>query len=228
MLCRDFAIRELILHSLQSGSTRSWCDVGSLQSYFRPRLDPLSYIFLCSPSFPGGWAQAVSLDRWNDGKCTLLIPLGPKKKKIAAAFSLHTTHKHFFTTEGDLSAAWECGELGGAWEDKCTTTVEEEREGSSEVYEGKVVLQVAPGGAGRRFYYRCRNGVGEGEGETKPEMGSHSYSGAVAVAVRCRSELPGFPLPSFPPTFPLGKWGVITKTLGQASLFATDVYRAVP
>ena len=127
-----------------------------------------------------------------------------------------------------MSAAWECGELGGAWEDKCTTTVEEEREGSSEVYEGKVVLQVAPGAGRRRFYYRCRDGVGEGEeGETKPEMGSHSYSGAVAVAVRCRSELPSSP-PPLPRTFPLGKWGVITKTLGQASLFATDVYRAVP
>ena len=134
------------------------------------------------------------------------IPLGPKKK-IAAAFSLHTTHKHFFTTEGDLSAAWECGELGGAWEDKCTTTVEEEREGSSEVYEGKVVLQVAPG-AGRRFYYRCRNGVGEGEGrgETKPEMGSHSYSGAVAVAVRCRSELPSSPPPSLR-SLERSRWG---------------------
>ena len=97
-----------------------------------------------------------------------------------------------------------------------------------------MVLQVAPG-VGRRFYYRCRDdGVGEGEeGETKPpEMGSHSYSGAVAVAVRCRSELPGSLPSSSPPmaaaTFPLGKWGVITKTLGQASLFATDVYRAVP
>ena len=45
-------------------------------------------------------AGAVSLDRWNDGKCTLLIPLGPKKKRIAAAFSLHTTDKHFFTTAG--------------------------------------------------------------------------------------------------------------------------------
>ena len=165
-----------------------------------------------------------------------------RKRRLHSLF-LCTRHTNtsFFTTEEDLSAAavvataaWECGELGGAWEDKCTTTVEEEREGSSEVYEGKVVLQVAPG-AGRRFYYRCRDGVGEGEeGETKPpEMGSHSYSGAVAVAVRCRSELPGSlslpPFPPFPPTFPMGKWGVITKTLGrQASLFATDVYRAVP
>ena len=148
------------------------------------------------------------------------------------------TNTSFFTTEEDLpavvaSAAWECGELGGAWEDKCTTTVEEEREGSSEVYEGKVVLQVAPSRRRRRFYYRCRDGVGEGEeGETKPpETGSHSYSGAVAVAVRCRSELPGSLSSSSTAaaaTFPLGKWGVITKTLGRASLFATDVYRAVP
>ena len=127
-----------------------------------------------------------------------------------------------------MSAAWECGELAGAWEDKCTTTVEEEREGSSEVYEGKVVLQVAPPGAGRRFYYRCRDGVGEGRG------GGNKTGDGIAFLFRGRRgggslslRVTGLP-PSFPPAFPLGKWGVITKTLGQASLFATDVYRAVP
>ena len=70
-----------------------------------------------------------------------------------------------------------------------------------------------PPGASRRFYYRCRDGVGEGEeGETKPEMGSHSYSGAVAVAVRCRSELPGS-LPLLPSDVPAGEMGRDHKNL---------------
>ena len=59
--------------------------------------------------------------------------------------------------------------------------VEKER-GSSELYEGKVVLQVAPGvvllqvgalGKGREENTK--------RGKTKPEMGSHSYSGTVVV-----------------------------------------------
>ena len=173
------------------------------------------------------WAGAVSLDRWNDGKCTLLIPLGPKKKKIAAAFSLHTTHKHFFLYDGGgfagrrrrRGSAESCSVvLGGTNAQQRSRRNERDHlkfmraKWYSRLHPAPLVAFIA--GAGTELERGRR-------GETKPpEMGSHSYSGAVAVAVRCRSELPGSPLPPSlsPPTFPLGKWGVITKTLGRAGV----------
>ena len=108
--------------------------------------------------------------------------------------------------------------------------VEEEEEGSSELYEGKVVLQVAPGVV--LLQVRALKGdrrEGGGVGNTKKGENKTGDGIAIAFLFRDRSGGGGAAARSVLPdsdNVPAGEMGRDHKNR-RASLFATDVYIAV-